>query len=152
MENKLPHTQHCTWLFCGFRTFVGSFIGFLVVDLLVVVLLVVVVLFLVVVVFLVERIVVLCVVVNLTGHETWLHLLRSLVPPLHLLPPPVASVLTLLTLTCSPPPHDREHSLHSPYCDQTQFLPVKLRIIIEKHYQHLLFGLGDLVVVVSMKT
>jgi len=136
VENRLPHTQHCTWLFWGLGTFVVFCTGLFVVALLVVVLLVVVLLVVVllvvvllvvvllVVVFLVVvlRVVVPCVfegtvsvvVVNFIGHETWLHLLLSLFPPLHGLPPPVSCCCTLLILTCSPPPQDSEHSLHSP--------------------------------------
>ena len=131
--------------------FVSCVIGFLVVVLLVVAFLVVVflvVVFLVVVLLVVVLLVVvplvvvlwaiiavLCVAVNFTGQDTWLHLLLSVLPPLHLLPPPDASVLTLLILTCSPPPHDWEHSLHSPYLDQTQFLPTLSEIIIYKKYK-----------------
>ena len=74
----------------------------------------------------------------------WLHLLLSLFPPLHCLPPPVACCSTLLTLTCSPPPQDLLHSLQAPYRDQEQSTKyiITNTCFIHVIYSHFLSG-GD---------
>lgn len=65
-------------------------------------------------------VVVLVVVVVVVVQGTSLQGLLSLLPPLHWRPPPFALCSTLRTLICLPLPQVFEHSLQSPYLDQTQ--------------------------------
>jgi len=75
---------------------------------------------LLVVVVLLVVVLVVVVVVVVVVQGTSLQGRLSLLPPLHWRPPPFALWSTRRTLICLPLPQVFEHSLQSPYLDQTQ--------------------------------